>query len=58
MKSKFYAGGELKDQEIIEALAQAKEMYENGEIVETRDLLAEIIKSIDQFEKNYEVYYK
>ena len=58
MKSKFYANGELKDEKILEALAQAKEMYENGEIVETRDLLAEIIKSIDQFEKNYEVYYK
>ena len=58
MKSKFYANGELKDKEIVEALAEAKETYENGKIIETRDLIAAIVKSIDQFEKNYEVYYQ
>ena len=54
MKSKFYANVELQDEKVIEALVEAKEMYENGEIVETRDLLAEIVKAIELFEKNYE----
>lgn len=54
MKSKFYADGELKDEKVIEALTQAKEMYENGEIVETKEVLTEIVKAIELFEKNYE----
>lgn len=43
---------ELKDAKIVEALQQAAVDYENGEIAEVRDLLADIVKDIDEFERN------
>lgn len=55
MKSQFYANGELNDSKIIEALNEAKEMYENGELVEVKDLLVGIVSAIDQLEKHYEI---
>lgn len=42
---------ELKDAEIINALKQAAIDYENGEIAEVRNLLADIVLSIDEFNK-------
>lgn len=41
--------GELKDGKIIEALRTAADMYENGEIVEVRDMLLEIQESLEEF---------
>lgn len=41
---------ELKDAKIVEALQQAAIDYENGEIAEVRDLLADIVRNIDEFE--------
>ena len=52
--SKFFKKGELQDKKIIAALQQAADDYENGEIAEVRDLLVEIVKAIDEFDKNYE----
>lgn len=52
--SKFFKKGELQDKKIIAALKQAADDYENGEIAEVRDLLVEIVKAIDEFDKNYE----
>lgn len=51
--SKFYENGELKDHEILNALKNAVDQYENGEIIEVRDLLCDIVEAINEFDKNY-----
>lgn len=48
--SKFFKNGELQDKKIVAALHQAAEDYENGEIVEVKDTLVEIINAITDFE--------
>lgn len=55
METKFYKNGELKDQKIIKALAQAAKDYEDGAISEVRDTLAEIIEAIDEFDNSYSI---
>lgn len=52
--SNFFRNGELKDRKIIEALHRAAEDYENGEIVEVKDVLIEIINAITDFENEQE----
>ena len=51
---RFYKNGELEDKEIVSALRQAAEQYENGELIEVRDLLQEIVDAIDEFESDKE----
>lgn len=51
---KFYKKGELQDKAIAAALRKAAEDYENGEIVEVKGLLIEIINAITDFEDSYE----
>lgn len=48
---KFIQDGELEDQKICDALCKASNDYENGEIIEVRDLLMEIVNAIDDFIK-------
>ena len=55
MTNKFIRNGELQDKKIIKALTQAAKDYENGEIAEVRDLLADIVNAIDEFDDNYDV---
>jgi hypothetical protein len=55
MSNKFIANGELKDEKIAKALRQAAQDYENGAIAEVRDLLADIVNAIDEFEDGYNV---
>ena len=43
----------LKDEKIANALRQAAIDYENGDIVDVRDVLADIISAIDQFDADY-----
>ena len=50
MKSRFFKKGELKDKEIVAALHKAAEDYENGEIIEVKDVLVDIINSITDSE--------
>ena len=52
--SKFFKHGELQDKQIVDALRQAVEDYENGEIIETKDVLIEIINAITDFESSQE----
>ena len=52
--SKFFKKGELKDKKIVAALHQAAEDYENGEIIEVKDVLIEIINAITDFEQDQE----
>ena len=51
-----YVKGEtcLKDMTIITSLRNAARMYEDGAISEVRDLLAEIIDAIDEWEEKQE----
>ena len=51
---RFFKNGELKDKKIVAALQQAAKNYENGEIIEVRDLLAEIVYAIDEFSDSEE----
>lgn len=51
MEMRFFKDGELKDKEIVKALQQAAVDYDNGEIVEVRDLLVEIVQAIDEKSK-------
>ena len=54
MNNRFYNKGALKDRKIVEALKRAAIQYENGEIIEVRDTLCEIVEAIDDFEKDTE----
>lgn len=52
--NKFYKKGELQDKKIVAALKQAAEDYENGEIIEVKGVLIDIINAITDFEQDYE----
>ena len=54
MNNRFFRNGELRDEKIISALDKAKKWYENGAIIEVRDLLLEIADAIDEFESEQE----
>ena len=54
MESRFYKNGELEDKEIVAALRKAADDYENGEIIEVRDLLQDIVDDINEFESDRE----
>jgi hypothetical protein len=47
---RFLKNGELEDKKIVAALRKAADDYENGEIIEVRDLLWDIVDSITTFE--------
>lgn len=49
METTFFKNHELLDKEIVKALKQAAKDYEDGAILETRDALADIVQSIDEF---------
>ena len=49
--NRFFKKGELQDKKIVAALHQAAQDYENGELVEVKDLLIEIINAITDFEQ-------
>lgn len=51
--NRFFKKGELQDKKIVAALHQAAQDYENGELVEVKDLLIEIINAITDFEQEY-----
>ena len=50
--NKFFNKGNLQDKKIVEALHKAAEDYENGEIIEVKDVLIEIINAITDFEND------
>lgn len=50
METTYFKNGELDDRKIISTLIQAAKDYENGEIAEVRDMLVDIVNSIDEFE--------
>ena len=54
MTTTFYKNGKLKDKEITSALRQVVDQYENGELIEVRDLLQDIVDAIDEFESDQE----
>lgn len=54
MEMTFFKNGELKDKEIVEALKQAAIDYENGEVAEIRDLLVDIVQSINEFDDQFD----
>ena len=45
----FFKNGKLEDKRIIASLRQAANDYENGELIEVRELLLDIINAIDEF---------
>jgi hypothetical protein len=53
MSNKFIEYGRLQDMEIINALKESMYDYEDGAILEVRDVLEEIVKAIDEWDYNY-----
>ena len=53
MNNRFIEYGKLQDIEIINALKEAVYDYEDGAIVEVRDVLVDIVKAIDEWIYNY-----
>lgn len=53
MNNKFIESGNLQDIEIINALKEAVYDYEDGAILEVRDVLVDIVKAIDEWNYNY-----
>ena len=53
MNERFIIYGKLQDIEIINALKEAVHDYEDGAISEVRDMLADIVKAIDEWNYNY-----
>lgn len=51
---RFYKNGKLKDKQIVAALQQAADDYDNGEIIEVKDVLIDIINAITEFEDSEE----
>ena len=49
MNMRFFKNGELQDKKIEAALRKAADDYENGELIEVRDSLLEIVSAIDEF---------
>lgn len=46
---RFLKNGELEDKKIQASLRKAADDYENGELIEVRDLLLAIINAIDMY---------
>jgi hypothetical protein len=46
---RFFKNGELADKGIESALRKAADDFANGELIEVRDLLADIVDAIDEF---------
>ena len=53
MHNRFIEYGELQDEKILKALAYAHDDYDNGAILEVRNLLKEIVEAIDEWSYNY-----
>lgn len=53
---RFFKHGNLEDKKIEAALRKAADDYANGELIEVRDLLLDIINAIDAFADNEEAY--
>ena len=53
MNERFIKYGKLQDIEILNALKEAVCNYEDGAILEVRDVLVEIVKAIDEWDYNY-----
>ena len=51
--NRFYKDGDLDDIGITRALVDAVDMYANGEILETRNVLFDIVAAIDRFTEEY-----
>ena len=49
----YIINGELQDEEIIAALKQAIEDYENGDLDSVQSTLIDIVDAINQFEPEY-----
>ena len=55
MENPYYKNKELQDKQIVEALKHWPEQYEDGEIIEVRDILCQIVRAIDLFTRDYDV---
>ena len=52
--NRYFKNGHLKDRQIVQALRQASQDYENGEISEVIDTLMEILDAIKKWETTEE----
>ena len=45
----FYKNGALRDKEILESINEAYMLYQQGAIIDVRDIMNEIVYAIDLF---------
>ena len=57
MGNPFYSHGKLKDKHIVRALREAADGYEDGAIVEVKEVLAQIYDAITEWEMDQEELY-
>lgn len=46
---------ELDDKGIIKAIKIAGDLYKRGNIIEARDIMTDVVRAINQFDKEYEL---
>lgn len=46
---RYIKNGELQDERIVASIHMAAKEYQNGELIEARDRMLEIIAAIDEF---------
>lgn len=54
MTTEFYSNRKLKDKKIVESLKRAAQWYEDGAILEVKDLVYDIYCSITYWEQDQE----
>lgn len=55
LSSLLYKDGELNDKLIMDTLVSAEKCFQDGAIIEARDMLAEIVNAIDDFDREYNI---
>ncbi len=58
MGNPFYSHGNLKDKHIVRTLREAADWYEDGAIVEVKEVLAQIYDAITEWEIDQEELYR
>ena len=53
--TKLFENGKLNDKMIKDMLVSAEKCFQDGAIIEARDMLAEIVNAIDDLDREYNI---
>ena len=54
-QTKLFENGKLNDKLVKDMLTSATKSFQDGEIIEARDTLIEIVEAIDDFDREYNI---